>query len=229
LRHQISALQLAFWLMLAPLFGYADGSSLIVPDEHQDQKTGHNECLQEGCSEGDYQANGAIQEAQEKGRSYSQIYNRKDYSHWSDDDDDCMNTRHEILALSSLTPPKLSPNGCYVSSGFWIDPYSGKEIKRASEIDIDHIIPLKWAHQHGAANWTKPKKQQFANDPENLLPVYDRVNQQKGSKGLLDWMPPNKEYHCEYADHWARVINKYGLILSDGEQLVVAAIESGCL
>ncbi|WP_231856177.1 HNH endonuclease family protein [Zhongshania aliphaticivorans] len=229
MRHQITALQLALWLMLAPLLGYADGSSLISPDEHQGQKIGHNECFQEDCPEGDSKAHRAIQEAQKEGRAYSQIYNRSDYPHWSDDDGDCMNTRHEILALSSLTPPKLSPNGCYVSSGLWIDPYSGKELKRASEIDIDHIIPLKWAHQHGAANWSKPKKQQFANDPENLLAVHDRINQQKGSKGILDWMPPNTQYHCEYLKRWVHGINKYSLGLNAPEKAKLNDMKTNCL
>ncbi len=223
--------QIALWLLLLNTGQYifALEATLTSPDGYANQNKPTHQCDQEDCSGGDSQADKAIQEAQKEGRAYSQIYSRSDYAHWSDDDGDCMNTRHEILALSSLTPPKLSPNGCYVSSGLWIDPYSGKEIKRASEIDIDHIIPLKWAHQHGAANWSKSKKQQFANDPDNLLPVYDRVNQQKGSKGLLDWMPPNEEYHCEYAEHWARVINKYHLTLSGGEQLGMAAIGSGCL
>jgi hypothetical protein len=59
-----------------------------------------------------------------------------------------MNTRHEMLAATSQIKPKLSPNGCYVSKGLWNDPFSGKQFTRSSDLDVDHIVPLAWAHAH---------------------------------------------------------------------------------
>ena len=37
-------------------------------------------------------------------------------------------------------------------------------ITEANRIDIDHIIPLKYAFEMGASDWRKSKKEKFAND-----------------------------------------------------------------
>ena len=59
-------------------------------------------------------------------------------------------------------------------SGSWNDPYSGKTITDATKLDIDHMVPLKEAHQSGAANWSRERKRAYANDlddPERLVAV----------------------------------------------------------
>ncbi|WP_421921504.1 HNH endonuclease family protein [Marinobacter salarius] len=43
--------------------------------------------------------------------------------------------------------------------------------QNSSEIDIDHIVPLKWAWERGAKGWTRAKRERFANDMVNLSPV----------------------------------------------------------
>ena len=90
-------------------------------------------------------------------------YNRTDWKHWSDFDGDCMNTRHEVLKSQSIGPIALSNKQCYVSSGSWIGLYSGKRFTLASDLDVDHIVPLKWASGHGGAAWSATKKELFAN------------------------------------------------------------------
>ena len=75
--------------------------------------------------------------------------------------------RAEILIRDSQT--KVSFDGCRVVSGLWNLPYSGGSTTSASQIDIDHIIPLKWAHGHGGDRWSSERKKAFANDPDNLL------------------------------------------------------------
>ena len=41
-----------------------------------------------------------------------------------------------------------------VVSGKWIGLYTGKIFDQASDIDIDHIIPLREAHISGALVWS---------------------------------------------------------------------------
>ncbi len=60
----------------------------------------------------------------------------------------------------------------------------------ASDLDIDHVVPLAHAHRTGGANWLRRQKRQFANDPGNLIAVDDRTNQEKGDKEPVRWKPP---------------------------------------
>ena len=63
----------------------------------------------------------------------------------------------------------------------------------------------------GSQNWNKQQKKAFANDPTNLLPVWKRLNRQKGAKGPSEWLPPNQSYQCEYVKKWNMIKTKYKL------------------
>ena len=77
-------------------------------------------------------------------------YDRKSYYHWVDEEDrDCQNARHEVLIEESLTVAFKTDKGCRVVSGSWKDPCSGSTITDASQLDIDHLVPLKEAHESG--------------------------------------------------------------------------------
>ena len=102
----------------------------------------------------------------------------------------------------------------------WELPYSGGAVTHARQIDIDHIIPLKWAHGHGADRWSSNQKQTFANDPENLLARSASANRRKGAKGPDDWTP--EVNHCEYAKRWGRLFIKYRLIVLPVEEKALA-------
>lgn len=87
------------------------------------------------------------------------IYDRNDYPHWIDEDKDCKNTRAEILIRDSLKPVEFKrAKGCLVISGKWLDPYTNKIFVLASDIDVDHIVPIYHAHKMGAYKWTKKQK-----------------------------------------------------------------------
>ena len=63
-------------------------------------------------------------------------------------------------------------------TGRWISPFTGNVIQNASEIDIDHVVPLKWAWDHGAYAWSDDRREKFANDPVNLWSVELSLNRQ---------------------------------------------------
>lgn len=139
-------------------------------------------------------------------------YNRSNWKHWIDADRDCQNTRHEILIESSQTPVIFKNElECTVKIGKWLDPYTGKTITDASKIDIDHIVPLSEAHKTGGAKWDAKTKKKFANDPLNLIATENRINRQKSDKAPHQWKPPNSQYHCEYAQRWRIIKDKYRL------------------
>ena len=139
-------------------------------------------------------------------------FNRDDYQYGIDEDKDCQNTRAEVLIKTSLIKPKFkTEKQCVVISGKWLDPYSGKYFYDTKELEIDHLIPLKKAHTMGGHNWDKEKRKQFANDMENLIPVSSKLNQQKGSKGPRQWLPPNEKFRCKYLKKWLSIKEKYNL------------------
>ena len=139
-------------------------------------------------------------------------YNRKDWPHWVDADNDCQDARAEILIRDSKSGVRFKRNKpCNVSWGEWIDPYTGKKFYKASDIDIDHIVPLAHAHEVGGKLWSREQKRAFANDFENLLAVEDNANQSKGAQPPQDWMPHAKSYHCKYVKKWRYIKNKYAL------------------
>jgi hypothetical protein len=149
-------------------------------------------------------------------------YDRGEFGRWIDRDSDCLNTRHELLAALSTGPLLYSDNGCRVLHGRWIDPYTGNLFRDASDLDVDHLVPLHWAWQRGAWSWTREHRVAFANDPINLIAVDDGTNRSKGASGPLDWLPPNDAYHCQYILRFWRVSRMYNLEIGADEQMALA-------
>lgn len=134
-------------------------------------------------------------------------YNRGDFgAGWIGS---CLNTREEILIRDSEKQPFIKD--CKVDGGLWTSHYDKKVFMYPYGMDIDHIVPLKYAYTHGAAEWPKDYKIQFANDPDNLLSVSASSNRSKGDKDPFRWMPPNKQYWCTYLTKWNNVVVKYNL------------------
>jgi hypothetical protein len=144
-------------------------------------------------------------------------YLRKDWHHWSDEDKDCQNTRQEILIQRSSIPVRLNAKGCTVFSGRWDDFYYPEFLTRAKDVDIDHLIPLKHAHDVGGSNWTLAEKETFANDPQNLVTTSKKYNRAKGAKTIAQWLPVQRVYACQYIREWIRLKKKYELRLTKPE------------
>ncbi len=144
-------------------------------------------------------------------------YERSKFGHgWDDADGDCQNSRAEALIAQSSTKVRFADERrCRVVTGRWISPFTGKVIQNASEIDIDHVVPLKWAWDHGANTWSDEKREKFANDPVNLWSVELSLNRQKGAQGPENWLPPAGK--CQYLSRFMRIVRSYGLITSKEE------------
>ena len=144
-------------------------------------------------------------------------YNREDWGNWIDEDGDGLNTRHEVLAEESLIKPVISNNK--VVSGKWFDKYTGKYFTNPSDLDIDHLVPLKNAYISGASNWSKKKKNRYYNylkSDNHLIAVSKSANRNKSDKSPVDWLPPNKEYQCEYVREWFKIKTAWELAIEDG-------------
>ena len=109
-------------------------------------------------------------------------YDRSLYALWTDDDNDCQDTRQEVLIAESLRPVEFDEAGCRVVEGSWFDPYTALMVTNPSELDIDHLVPLAEAHRSGADAWDAELRQRFANDlsqVDGLIAVTSSVNRSK--------------------------------------------------
>lgn len=138
------------------------------------------------------------------------IYSRDAFGGWSDEDGDCRNTRAELLIQQSLTPVTFtSMRECIVYSGEWKSVYTGKTYYFAQDLDVDHVVPVKYAWKAGANAWSYSKRKSFYNDPLNLAIVESSVNRSKGALSIESWTP--KENVAWYRNRWYKVILKYDL------------------
>lgn len=140
-------------------------------------------------------------------------YDRAFFGGWADSDNDCKNTRQEILQELSAGKVQFSNDGCAIRTGNWMDSYTGEIFTNARDVEIDHLVPLKWAWERGGATWSPKQRIEFANDVENLFVVEKAINRQKSANGPLDWLPPNESFRCDYVSKFIQIASDYELKL----------------
>lgn len=158
-------------------------------------------------------------------------FSRTDYGSWIDTDNDCQNTRQEILIRESIITPILDQKGCKVISGLWEDKYSGKSFTNPKDLDIDHFVPLSEVDRSGGDKWSIEKKHNYSNDLKNketLIAVSFKQNRSKGDKDISDWLPANKNYHCDYVKRWIIVKQTWNLTIDKKEQSSIDKILNKC-
>lgn len=128
-------------------------------------------------------------------------------------------TRNDILNRDLVDKTYVSTKRCphAVATGTLHDPYTNTTIafqrgaKVGQSVQIDHIVPLSFAWDMGAYDWSDPQRRRFANDPANLLAVQGHANQDKGDSSPAEWMPPNTAFACQYAMQFIAVLRGYAL------------------
>jgi hypothetical protein len=119
---------------------------------------------------------------------------------------------------------------CAITSGRWIDPYTGRTLTDSSEVDIDHVVPLAnaWRSGAGSAGWSTADREAYANDPTVLLSADAGANRAKGDKGPEAWKPPNGDYHCEYARRWVWIKSEWQLTVNAAERVALSEMLDTC-
>lgn len=169
-----------------------------------------------------------------KGRGPRTGYDRDEFgSSWTDSADGVplarngCDTRNDLLARDGSQLRYRQGSDCVVIAMTLRDPYTGALIdwskRRASEVQIDHVVPLSYGWQLGAARWSAEKRRRFANDPLNLLPVDGAANSRKRDSGPASWLPPNKSVRCAYAARFAQVAVAYELAVTGADKKVMLA------
>ncbi|MEW2073999.1 HNH endonuclease family protein [Streptomyces sp. NPDC012403] len=144
-------------------------------------------------------------------------YNRDLFPHWITQSGTC-NTRETVLKRDGSGV--VTDSSCAATRGSWYSPYDGATWSAASDVDIDHLVPLAEAWDSGADSWTTSRRQSFANDltRPQLLAVTDNVNQSKGDQDPATWMPSRTAYRCTYVRAWVQVKYYYDLSVDSAEK-----------
>lgn len=154
-------------------------------------------------------------------------YTRSKFKAWTDQDHDGRNTRAEVLQAESKT--KVTGRTT-IKTGTWRDWYTAQTFYRASELDIDHMVPLKEAWSSGAKSWSAARREAYANDlaePNTLVAVSLHANRAKGDREPRQWMPPHNK--TRYAKAWVTVKVRWSLRVDGAEkdQLLTWARQAG--
>ena len=159
-------------------------------------------------------------------------YNRSQWKHWTDEDGDCQDARQEALISESLVEVTFeSERKCRIAAGRWHGAFTGIYVEAPGDLDIDHLVPLKNAHDSGGWAWSFARKEQYANylgNPDHLIAVTKGANRSKGAKGPEEWRPPDKSYWCQYATDWTEVKMEWGLTMTQRETETVIEMLDTC-
>ena len=154
-------------------------------------------------------------------------YDRGDWKHWTDEDGDCQDIRHEALIIESLVEVTFKTHKeCQATTGRWYGVFDGHHLENP-----DHMVPLKNARNSGGWAWSPAMKEEYANDlraGDHLIVVQDRGNQAKGARGPDEWMPPDKSYWCQHATDWTEIKYWANLTMTEPEAEVVALMLGTC-
>ncbi|MER7124397.1 HNH endonuclease family protein [Streptomyces goshikiensis] len=154
-------------------------------------------------------------------------YSRTLFPHWSTVSGAC-NTRETVLKRDGKNV--VQDSSCAAVSGSWYSEYDDATWTVATDLDIDHVVPLAEAWRSGANSWTTAKRQQFANDltRPQLIAVTDNVNQAKGDQDPGTWLPSRTAYRCTYARMWVEVKQYYALSMDSREKTALTGVLNGC-
>jgi Protein of unknown function (DUF1524) len=148
---------------------------------------------------------------------------------WKDIAHTGCDTRNRVLA-AQLTAVEFKPGTrqCKVVAGLLKDPYTGRNMPfgtpTAREIEIDHVFALSRAWDAGAAWWPPQRREEFANDTDNLLAVSAAQNGSKSDSGPGTWLPPDRSFRCPLVEIYLRVAAKYQLAVTDDDRDAAIAV-----
>ncbi|MFV5991025.1 HNH endonuclease family protein [Streptomyces sp. NPDC056231] len=154
-------------------------------------------------------------------------YSRDKFPHWITQSGTC-NTREVVLKRDGTNV--VQDSSCAAVSGSWYSEYDGATWTAASDLDIDHMVPLAEAWRSGASSWTTAQRQAYANDltRPQLIAVTDNVNQSKGDQDPAEWLPSRTAYRCTYVRAWVHVKHYYNLTVDSAEKSALQSVLNGC-
>lgn len=179
-------------------------------------------------------------------------YDRENWPHWTDRNG--CSTRERILRNTGAYIPAsgvgdesarvdddcepYDPGDPALDGGHnqWHSFYDNKTVTDASDLDIDHKVPLEEMARSGGAHWSEDQREHYANDLYVLAPVTAHSNRSKGSDDPAEWQPPNPRDVCPYDRDWVYIKARYNgryedvpVTVDQAEHDALKHVLTGCL
>lgn len=158
-------------------------------------------------------------------------YDRTLFAGWTYTTGDGCDTRANVLKAQTQVAVTFS-SGCTVATGQWYSWYDGQTWTDASQVQIDHLVPLGEAWASGAASWTSAQLSAYANDTVGyaLQAVTSSVNESKGDQDPAVWIPPLASASCRYITDWVLEKYRWSLNVDTSEQAAIVSYmnQDGC-
>ena len=170
--------------------------------------------------------------------SCTDTYEREDWKHWSDFDNDGINTRHEELIAESLSDVTMTATGRSVSEGLWDLVYTTGQTNSPGDLDAEHSTPLGLAHcivDSMGLSLDENTREEFANHPTLTFVADKRENRARGAKSWADspwgegWFPSNRNMHCPWIAIQIQLRNEYGMGITSDEKSIAERVLSECI
>lgn len=173
----------------------------------------------------------ALEELGVQGRAPLTGYQRDSFRHWITRNG--CDTHARILERDGTARSFIRDrDGCVVGVRIATGPYTGRQLLElpgpGSDIAIDHVVALADAWQSGAQQLSTKKREQLANDPENLLAVDNDAHDAKRGRNAASWLPPNRAYHCDYVARQVAIKSKYKLWVTPREHAAITRVLNRC-
>lgn len=121
--------------------------------------------------------------------------------------------------------------GCDVAGARWWSYLDGTTTRNPSTFDIDHTVALAEAWGSGARDWTRVRRDAYANDlgyRDSLIAVSASSNRSKGEHDPADWMPPRDAADCRIVQAWVAVKWRWRMSVDTREKAALARTLTTC-
>jgi len=170
--------------------------------------------------------------------SCTDTYEREDWKHWSDFDNDGINTRHEELIAESLSDVIMTATGRSVSEGLWDLVYTSGQTYSPGDLDAEHSTPLGLAHcivDSMGLSLDENTREEFANHPTLTFVADKGENRARGAKSWADspwgdgWFPSNRNMHCPWIAIQIQLRDEFGMGITSDEKSIAERVLSECI
>ncbi|RZS78994.1 parallel beta helix pectate lyase-like protein [Motilibacter rhizosphaerae] len=151
---------------------------------------------------------------------------------WADTDGNGCDNRDDVLWRDSGRGAAFSTTDrCVVTSAAVRSAYTGRTLRYTTgsrAVSVDRVVPLPQAWRSGARSWGARKRQQFAEDPLNLVTGEAALSRTRAAKDASGWLPAGRVQRCAFAARTVAVLRTYALSVTKAERVALQRALAPC-